>query len=699
MSAMRSRAVHSIAVMLSCCHYGSCGWTLSTTKPALFMRGGGGDNEHFIATSEVVGAAGRMGSLWLRQEGSVAVPRGVSPGCRSRPGNPIYVATPSKSWRRIHQETLESRRDDLVWTGNGLLLPEFMDSTVVVPHYGILSVGEKLSALPSSQPTSVYGKHGERVAEILQREGIQTELVTSWNRIQIRAARKLLWASCMWLLCHSSDPPLMVEQVHEQNQAVLQELVKELLPALDAIMGTNIDFNETLSYLEAYSRSMTDVTPSKALAIDEVKERNGVWLELRSRHPQPFHEELLLRVAGSDILEQAKAEPLAQRSDDRQSVHLQEVGLTVWGSRVSRSPCKCAIVIGGGIVGSSVALNLARRGMNVTGFDRLHENELGATTPASWAWINANNKSPLGYQWLNQLGIHSWRRDPVVFDLPSWNGALVQYKETPLSLGGYSIEGPLSMQKVHELEPQSNFSYSDGPVYFFKEEGYVDPAAAVHSMRQAAKDLGVQFRSGQNVTILIRNAEGCVTGVQSYSLFSSSSDTVSTLADIVVVAAGIGSAASALGGLPLTYSPGQIAFARTKESSPSRLTRILVDTVKESHVLQREDGTIVAGGGFLEVGGTPSFSKELRQIVDRGSELLSVAAKLSPGPVGSSELMHTAKAVRPMPKDGWPAVGFLGPGLYTVRACGVMGNKIRQLSLSTVSFTYCFFFTSLLKRL
>lgn len=648
---------------------------LPTTKwqeSALFAMRGGDDDEARSpsatpVTSEVVGAAGRMGSLFLHQDGSVAVPRGVSPGCLSPLSTPIYVATPSKSWRRVHSETAESRRNDLVWVGNGLLLPEFENSTVVVPHYGILAVGAAPVTSASSPPTFVCGKHCKRVAEILQREGIQTELVTSWNVIQIQAAQKLLWASCMWLLCHSSDPPLTVEQVHDQSQAILNDLVSELLPALEYTVGTNIDLIDTLTYLELYSRSMPGAIPSKELAMEEVKERNAVWLQLKSRYRQTLHEELLLRVAGSEVLDQAIEKP-PFFTNDRQSVHLKDINLTVWGDSGSSTACRNAVVIGGGILGSSVALNLARRGINVTVLDRLGEYELGATTPASWAWINANNKTPPSYQGLNQLGMRAWGKDSVVADLPIWNGALVQYKQSPLLFGGYTVEGPLSVDRIQELEPQSNFSYSDGPVYFFAGEGSVDPAAAVRSIRQAAKDLGVRFIPGQNVTTLLRNKKGCITGVHAYSTSSIPSETVTTQADVVVVAAGIGSATPALGGLPLAHSPGQIAFARHLDSSSPSLKRILVDTVRESHILQRQDGTLVVGGGFLEVGGKPSSSSKVsrKQPVDRGSELLNVASQLAPEPVGRSVFVNSIKAVRPMPKDGRPAVGYLEPGLYTV---------------------------------
>jgi hypothetical protein len=113
--------------MLSICHFVSCGWMLYTagsreSSVPLAMIGGGcsehNETSPAVIALEVVGAACRMGSLWLSQEGSIAVSRGVAPGCLSSPATPIFVTTPSKSWRQVYDETVDSRKDDLVWVGN-----------------------------------------------------------------------------------------------------------------------------------------------------------------------------------------------------------------------------------------------------------------------------------------------------------------------------------------------------------------------------------------------------------------------------------------------------------------------------------------------------------------------------------------------------------------------------------------------------
>jgi glycine/D-amino acid oxidase-like deaminating enzyme len=235
----------------------------------------------------------------------------------------------------------------------------------------------------------------------------------------------------------------------------------------------------------------------------------------------------------------------------------------------------------------------------------------------------------------------------------------------------------LSESKIHELEPLAHLpnvkidgsNHDEAPVYFFPDEGSVDPVQAVKTLRQAAEDLGVQFLTNHNVTKVLRNQDGLVCGIESCPSNSDGADTVTTTpTDLVVVAAGVGAAAKALGALPMLHRPGALAFARPHGNVQGRLSRILVDPTRSTHVLQRSDGTIVAGGGVLEVGG--SSGSALGNTSDSPSSdtvsLLDGARQLAPRIVQDATLTHTAQAVRPMPQDGLPVVGYLEHGLYTV---------------------------------
>lgn len=131
------------------------------------------------------------------------------------------------------------------------------------------------------------------MAAVLTKRGIQAvSVVESWTEMRKMAARKLLWASCMWLLCHDSSPtPLTVKEVLELKQEEVERLVKELLPSLSSLTGSKDGDSETLleevlSYMTAYSLSMPQAIPSIDLAMAELHDRNGI---VRGEYPLLVH--------------------------------------------------------------------------------------------------------------------------------------------------------------------------------------------------------------------------------------------------------------------------------------------------------------------------------------------------------------------------------------------------------------------------
>jgi glycine/D-amino acid oxidase-like deaminating enzyme len=54
------------------------------------------------------------------------------------------------------------------------------------------------------------------------------------------------------------------------------------------------------------------------------------------------------------------------------------------------------VVIGAGIIGSSIAVNLAQRDCKVTVLEAAQRPAEGATAK-SWAWLNSNRKTPGHY--------------------------------------------------------------------------------------------------------------------------------------------------------------------------------------------------------------------------------------------------------------------------------------------------------------
>ena len=67
-----------------------------------------------------------------------------------------------------------------------------------------------------------------------------------------------------------------------------------------------------------------------------------------------------------------------------------------------------SVVIGGGIVGASVAFHLAKRGVEVTVIEADKPGQ-GASR-VSYAWINGRDKDPYHYHELNRRSQDMWRR-------------------------------------------------------------------------------------------------------------------------------------------------------------------------------------------------------------------------------------------------------------------------------------------------
>ena len=86
-------------------------------------------------------------------------------------------------------------------------------------------------------------------------------------------------------------------------------------------------------------------------------------------------------------------------------------------------------VIGGGIIGGSVAFHLAKRGVRVTVIEADQPGQ-GASR-VSYAWINGRDKNPFGYHELNRRSQDMWRR--FVDDLRADVDALARQRHAAAS--------------------------------------------------------------------------------------------------------------------------------------------------------------------------------------------------------------------------------------------------------------------------
>jgi hypothetical protein len=292
--------------------------------------------------------------------------------------------------------------------------------TIAILHFGISHDNNAMPILnvsPQSPPTVVYGKHAIALSTLLERDGIPVFVVHNPRNIQIAATRKLVWSSLMWLLCHDSSSssgsssgggnPISVKEVHQFKSNQLRSLVDEILPslctlALESWTGNNIytsvsddkeypecedddddrppvigSVQNILDYLLQYSMSMSNgcVIPSLELALNEIQERNGLLLSLASNNNNKQmsgnHINLIHQVAGNKILQQCLKDKDTTSQENSSSVYrLKRIKCIssnlefLFNSNDlvlsnDHSTAKSAIVVGAGMIGSSIAYHMS----------------------------------------------------------------------------------------------------------------------------------------------------------------------------------------------------------------------------------------------------------------------------------------------------------------------------------------------------
>jgi glycine/D-amino acid oxidase-like deaminating enzyme len=329
----------------------------------------------------------------------------------------------------------------------------------------------------------------------------------------------------------------------------------------------------------------------------------------------------------------------------------------------ANSQKKHVAVIGGGIIGTSIAYHLAIGGADVTLLERGKLAERASR--GTFAWINATwAKQPKHYHALNQSGLAGWKRLQSDLGIPvRWGGSLEWFgsAERQARLEEQIAEQvewgePAEMigpDALTELEPNVHFGGAESAAYS-PNDGAIDPVLAARMLADGAKQTGAIIREDCQVEAVQALNDGMVE-------LATSCGPV-TVTDFVLATGADPDATEKLAGMniPQRSTPGVIVVTRPL---PPIINRIIV--APGVHIHQRDDGRIVLG----EQDGAPdtdAHAERLRHRPNRFPEpilaeqhairILGVAEQFVPG-ILSAEIEDVFIGWRPLPVDGHPVLG------------------------------------------
>ena len=333
----------------------------------------------------------------------------------------------------------------------------------------------------------------------------------------------------------------------------------------------------------------------------------------------------------------------------------------------ARENAQHVAVIGGGIVGVTIAWRVASQGRRVTVIDKAEPGS-GASSH-SFAWVNAGAKKPISYHNLNRRSLEMWTRFSAALGDEvglRWGGKIswetdpgpagqLKARVSQLQAWGYPSR-LVSKRELTELEPDLEI----GPVLaaeYSENEGQVEPQMVVDACVRRLKKMEASVLTGVEVVDFHRDSSGRIRAIQT--------DAHEIEVDTVVLAAGTDTTALAAKAgvkIPQAKSPGVVLrttpLPRLLEHVPVVYAPPLGDGRREIHLRQCADGSFMIGEGDQE-----SLAEDDSQ--EHANELLARAACYLPG-LADAEAIPVPVGWRPMPVDGYPTMGYTDetPNLY-----------------------------------
>lgn len=294
--------------------------------------------------------------------------------------------------------------------------------------------------------------------------------------------------------------------------------------------------------------------------------------------------------------------------------------------------------MGAGVAGLACAVELAERGADVEVVDR--GEKLGASGCSWYAggmlapWCELESAEPL----IAKLGTESiaWWRER--FPGTVLNGSLVvAHGRDAGELANFSRRTEkfdwLDSESVGSVEPDLRGRFNKA--LFFKDEGHLDPRAALAFLVQRLEELRVPIRFGVTVAV----APAC------WGAPSNARQVVDCTGlaarDVLTDLRGV---------------KGEMLMLRLRDISLSRPVRVLHPRMP-LYIVPRGDGLFMVGATMIE-------SDQPTRISARSMlELLSAAYALHPA-FGEAEIVEIGTGVRPAFPDNLPRIRWYGETLY-----------------------------------
>ena len=291
------------------------------------------------------------------------------------------------------------------------------------------------------------------------------------------------------------------------------------------------------------------------------------------------------------------------------------------------------LVVGGGIIGLAIALELRQQGATVTVLSRDFQAAAGHAAAGMLAPQAEKLSGPLLELSQRSLALYPDWSDKLEKltgqDAGYWPCGIL----APL-LSSPSVP-PLNQATMQSYQPDLSPEVTGG--YWYPEEGQTDSRALLKALRLAAQESGVTIQEGVSADAFLqqeRRIQGILTSQGQQQ------------AGHYVLAAGAWS--SDLLPVPIKPRKGQLAALVTPASSPYRLKRVLYG--EHIYIVPRQDGRIVLGATNEDVGFAP------HNTAAGIAQLLNEATRLYP-PLADFPLQECWWGYRPATPDEAPILG------------------------------------------